>query len=46
MDKEIERTKDKLKKDCENEIDQAEMMKVIIISLSNNFIFFFNEPFK
>lgn len=28
VDKEIERTKEKLKKDCENEIDQAEMLKV------------------
>ena len=28
VDKEIERTKEKLKRDCENEIDQAEVMKV------------------
>uniref|UniRef100_A0A0N5AB42 RNA-binding protein Luc7-like 2 n=1 Tax=Syphacia muris TaxID=451379 RepID=A0A0N5AB42_9BILA len=27
VDKEIERTKEKLKRDCENEIDQAEIMK-------------------
>uniref|UniRef100_F1KQI7 Luc7-like protein 3 n=1 Tax=Ascaris suum TaxID=6253 RepID=F1KQI7_ASCSU len=27
VDKEIERTKDKLKRDCENEVDQAEVLK-------------------
>ncbi|VDN91764.1 unnamed protein product [Brugia pahangi] len=31
VDKEIERTKEKLKKDCENEIDQAEILKTQMI---------------
>lgn len=31
VDKEIERTKDKLKRDCENEVDQAEVLKVMLM---------------